>query len=221
MSNRSNLRCECKVFDKKTNKYRLCKKTYSKIFNNKKICSYHFNSLYIKYCIKIQSFYRMFRIFRKVKLIKNLPDDIQHKILYYVNIDWENIKMNKKIANIILIKMNTFIFKNFNNSYSINYTLGLIEFYGCRNYFNLYRDANIVLDELFHIYYLLYKYRACFKYYNNYLQNLNIMKPYIIKKMFYEFKYTIRFKIEKYSDNFINSKYNTNYVSLIDSIFTY
>lgn len=79
-----------------------CKNKHNLIIKNKYYCKNHSLLFFNKSIIKIQKIYRAFIIRKKLKnIFYNLPQEIQHKILFFVN---ENIyirKYNNTIRKII------------------------------------------------------------------------------------------------------------------------
>jgi len=98
-------RCQSIVFDNLTQKKRLCKN--KKKFNN--LCLIHSKIEYEKPAILIQSYFKAKIIRNKLFYFKQLPCDIQRKIVWYMN---ENIYikcLNNSILKVILNRLKTFI----------------------------------------------------------------------------------------------------------------
>lgn len=92
-------RCHCMTKDgfickvKKLNLY---------VVNNKYYCRIHFNYNFVKFIIIIQKYWRSYYCRKKVNNIyKNLPYDLQEKILWYVREEYNYIRLTESINKII------------------------------------------------------------------------------------------------------------------------
>ena len=211
--------CDIFIIDNTTKRRRKCKKILKFIIQDKKCCTIHANSLYIKYIIKIQKAFRTFKIYKKSKYFIALPEEIKYKIISYIT----NGNENEKIAKIILNKIDLFVKKYFNISQQINYLFGVIEFYNSINnlidielyHFNVYLDANYLINHVLYLFYLLDKYQQIMIkqkiiYEYNYRRDSNV------SSMFTKFL-SLREKILKYRKKLVNIE---NY-KYINSVFSF
>ena len=152
------LRCNNIVFDLKSQKERLCK---HKINKNTNIlyCSLHYNIFIKKNILKIQSHYRGYVCRKKTNYFKHCPIEVVHKILFYYNQDFHYERYKNTISNIITNKLENFIKKRYLSHGQITYVHSIIETYNNRNLFNLYREADIICNEILYLFYLLDKYK--------------------------------------------------------------
>ena len=100
-----------------------CKNKFTLKIKNNYYCKNHSKLFYNKFIIKIQKTYRGYYIRKKIKQIFiKLPNDLQKKILFFIN---ENIyikKYNKTIRNIINKKTYNIIFHyQLKNKLTINF----------------------------------------------------------------------------------------------------
>lgn len=164
----ANYRCQISIIDTTTKKTRKCKNRYKFDILEKKCCTIHANSLYKNFIIKIQRAFKAYKLRKKINYFKLLPTDLWHKILTD-NFFYEN-KRNKKIAEIILNKIDIFIKKYFNNPEQMFYLFGAIEFYSFQQdnnhpielYVPAYQthpDANYLINHVLYLFYLLDKYQ--------------------------------------------------------------
>ena len=100
-------KCQHKVLDRETKRYRLCKlKPF--ILN---YCKCHLVMLYENHIIKIQNTYRAMKIRQKIKWFKQMPNEIQKTICYYINEPLYIDHQNKTIKKIIYKKIH-YLFSN-------------------------------------------------------------------------------------------------------------
>lgn len=164
-----NYRCEILITDCTTKRRRRCKNIFKFDILGKKCCTIHANSLYIKYIIKIQKVFRAYKLRKKINYLTALPIDLQHKIITYSRDSFYENKRNKKIAVIILNKIDIFIKKYFNIPQQVNYLFGAIQFYNFEQnnsdiielYIpNTHPDANYLVNHVLYLFYLLDKYQS-------------------------------------------------------------
>lgn len=102
----ANFKCQHKVFDINTRKYRLCKKKPVIC----KFCKLHLPLIYYKSAILIQSYFKAFRIKNKLFYFRKLPRELQCKILWYMNKTIYIKSMNNSILKIINNKINNYFY---------------------------------------------------------------------------------------------------------------
>ena len=113
-----------------------CKKSYRIRINNKPFCLNHAKLLYNNPTIVIQSHYRGYKSRRLLNSIYyNLPTELQHIVIFYMNIEHYKQKYVRTLQNIILRK----------NSALHNYN---------------FSDNKLSLDYLYICYKLNYKYHS-------------------------------------------------------------
>lgn len=217
-----NYRCEILITDSTTKRRRKCKNIFKFYILGKKCCTIHANSLYIKYIVKIQKIFRAYKLRKKFNYFKQLPTDLQHKIITYSRDSFYDNKRNKKIAEIILNKIDIFIKKYFNVLQQKNYLLGAIEFYNFEqsNYdtelyvSNTHPNANYLINHALHLFYLLDKYHFIIvkqkKFYSyNYITIYDIssmfLKLLLLQEIILKYKHQI-IDIENYK--YINYVFN-------------
>lgn len=183
--------CEISIIDNITKRRRKCKNIFKFDILGKKCCTIHVNSLYLKNIIKIQKVFRAYKLRKKLNYFKELPIDLQHKIITYSRDSFYENKRNNKIAEIIMNKIDIFIKKYFNIPQQIYYLFGAIEFYNFEpsNYdtelyvSNTHPNANYLVNHVLYLFYLLDKYQSIIikqkKFYN-----YNYRSVYGISSMF-------------------------------------
>ena len=93
------IRCQCKNSINGKRCLRRCQMIYH--FENKYYCLQHYQIILNKYAFMIQKIFRGFKHRKLInKIYKNLPDDIQYKILNFVRQDY--YKRYKNRLNIII-----------------------------------------------------------------------------------------------------------------------
>lgn len=135
------------------NKKRICKKECSIIVANKSYCSNHSKLLFNQSVTIIQKCFKGYRTRKKLKnLFYNLPDDLQKKIIYYINepiyykkycMNLNSVIRNKSIK-ILNIRTNR-ILRNDTDKLNINYITT------CYKLFNKY-SMILYLNELKYLY---------------------------------------------------------------------
>ena len=206
-------RCEIYVIDNETKRKRKCKNNFKFDFLDKKICYIHFHCLYIKKIIKIQKVFRLYILRKKINYFKQLPTDLQHKIITYTKYNFNEIKRNEKISEIIFNKLDLFIKKYFNFSEQRYYLLGAIEFYNYQNNFNSYPNANYLINYLFYLFYILDKYQIIIKQEKFYIYNYRERFPYDISSMFLKFL-LLQEKLLKHRNQLKNDE-NYKYINCV------
>lgn len=100
-----------------------CKNKNILLLKNKYYCKNHSKLFYNKFIIKIQKLFRGYYIRKKIKKIFiKLPNDLQEKILFFVNENLYIKKYNKTIRNIINKKTYNIIFHyQLKNKLTINF----------------------------------------------------------------------------------------------------
>ena len=83
-----------------TLKGRRCKKVFSFVCNNARVCYIHANA-YLKYVLTIQKAYKGHRCRKYVRLLARLPCDIQRSIVFYIREPLYNARRNNRIQNIL------------------------------------------------------------------------------------------------------------------------
>lgn len=187
-------RCRYTVIDDFTKRTRLCKK-------NKKYMDYcytHSYKVYNKNVIKIQSTYRAYRVRKKSKIYYKLPDDLQRKILYYVNQNIYNKWYNDSVANIIYNRCIKFCYNpEFQDILNSRFDIFIFNFQQ-----NIEENENN--EDL--------EFKKLIKFRNNLYELINII-----------FNYKDILKFDKLSKNLYNYKlfllYNTIFYIGIDNIF--
>ena len=136
---------------------RCCKGNVFIIINNKKYCWCHSKLVYNNFIIKIQKIYKGYIKRKKLKnLYKNLPEDIQKKIINYIRQDYYTFKYNNSVIKILKNKIyiidhllettihlirNTDLFIDFDNEFLlINKLITIYEFI-LKN-FNIIKNLN-------------------------------------------------------------------------------
>lgn len=215
-----NNRCEISIIDSTTKRLRKCKNFFKFDIFDKKCCTIHANSLYIKYIIKIQKVFRAYKLRKKINYLTALPIDLQHKIITYSRDSFYENKKNEKIAEIILNKIDIFIKKYFNIPQQIYYLYGAIEFYNFEqsNYdtelyvSNTHPNANYLINHVLHLFYLLDKYQLIIvkqkKFYS-----YNYRSIYDISSMFLKLL-LLQEKILKYKHQIIDIE-NYKYINCV------
>mgnify|MGYP003325738543 CR=1 FL=1 len=218
-----NYYCEISIIDNATKKKRKCKNLFKFDILGKKCCTIHLNSFYIKYIVKIQKVFRAFNLRKKLKYFKLLPNDLQHKIIIYSRDSFYENKRNKKIAEIILNKIDIFIKKYFNFRQQKNYLLGAIQFYNFQlnnfqimefSILNTHPNANYLVNHVLYLFYLLDKYQPIIvkqKIFYTYIYRERI--GYDISSMFVKFL-ILQENILKYRNQIKNIE-NYKYISSV------
>ena len=83
-----------------THKGYRCKKAFSFVCNKIRCCAIHANA-YLKYVLTIQKAYKGYHCRKYVKLLANLPCDIQRRIVFYMRDSLYNARRNERIQNIL------------------------------------------------------------------------------------------------------------------------
>ena len=96
-------RCACFTL-----KGRRCRNSFSFICNKTRVCYIHANA-YLKYVLTIQKVYKAYRCRKYVRLLANLPCDIQERILFYMREHLYNARRNQCIKKILCKKVDTLI----------------------------------------------------------------------------------------------------------------
>lgn len=109
------------------------------IYNNDCLCDT------INNVIKIQTFYRKYKIRKLYKKYEILPNEIKNIIKYYIKPIYYD---NKILSNLIINKLDNFIFKYCNNKFKYDCLLEII-------YSN---PKHLILNEIFYLFKLLNKY---------------------------------------------------------------
>lgn len=193
---------KCKCQNITNNK--ICKNKMKNPFyiNNKPICKFHYSYYYEKYVLIIQKHYKSYKQ-RKIinNIYKNLPCDIQNKILYYVNEDYYYKKYLKTITNIVekkIINVINFIqdkldiiiheianplkmfeiynyFNNHDNITNIYKILGLYE-----KYYHILEDEEALVN-------ILSKFQLDFSSYITILESSNYIEfYYLLNSLYYK-----------------------------------
>ena len=101
------IRCQCKNSINGKRCLRRCQMIYH--FENKYYCLQHYQIILNKYALMIQKIFRGFKHRKLVnKIYKNLPDDIQYKILNFVRQDYYYKKYKNRLNIIIVNRMYKF-----------------------------------------------------------------------------------------------------------------
>ena len=151
----------CSFYTKSSNYKLICKKNSTFVINNRDTCYNHAVSNYNNYVTFIQKIWRGYRkrLFIN-KVYKNLPNEIQNKILFYVR---ENYLIKKHHHDII----SNILRKKFDESFIIN-----LEF--------LHGDENLIIKQEITLHKLIYIFRLYNKYYSIApLYNKLILRKYI------------------------------------------
>ena len=208
--------CEISIIDSITKKRRKCKNIFKFDIQGKKCCTIHTNSLYNKHIIKIQKVFRAYKLRKKINYIKQLPIDLQHKIINYSRDSFYENKRNKKIAEIILNKIDIFIIKYFNVLQQKNYLFGAIQFYNFEEYVSYtHPNANYLINYVLYLFYLLDKYLPIIckqkKFYSfNYRERV----VYDISSMYLKFL-SLQEKILKHRKNIKNVENYYKYINCV------
>ena len=149
----SSKKCSCNVLDTDTRRFRKCKKNYNKIHHNGvKYCTLHYNYYIAPYAIKIQTVFRGYKQRKLVNKIKELPDEIRRRILFYTRQDLFYKKYLDNLSNVIINRINRFITSAFSTKEKyLNIKSAIMQGTGT--------DIDIIVNEIYHIFYLLHKYR--------------------------------------------------------------
>lgn len=110
------IRCQCKNSINSKRCLRRCQMIYH--FENKYYCLQHYQIILNKYALMIQKIFRGFKHRKLVnKIYKNLPDDIQYKILNFVRQDYYYKRYKNRLNIIIAIYMYKFELYHFTSPY--------------------------------------------------------------------------------------------------------
>lgn len=112
------IRCQCKNL---INGKRCLRRSQMKYhFENKYYCLQHYQIISNKYALMIQKIFRGFKHRKLVnKIYKNLPDDIQYKILNFVRQDYYYKKYKNRLNIIIANRIYKFELCHFQSPYYI------------------------------------------------------------------------------------------------------
>ena len=149
----SSKKCSCNVLDMETHRFRKCKKKYNKIHHNGvKYCTLHYNYYIAPYAIKIQKVFRAYKQRKLVNKIKELPEEIRCKILFYTRQDLFYKRYLDNLSNVIINRINKFITSEFSTEEKyLNIKNTIMQGTGT--------DIDIIVNEIYHIFYLLHKYK--------------------------------------------------------------
>ena len=204
------VRCQCKNVNKLT-----CKNRQKVFLNINKIrtCNFHIKTLYINKIIKIQKIYKGFRARKKLNNIyKNLPNDLQYLIKYFMNIhlyekrkeDKIKIIINRNISSFNIEMINLF---NFNSIYLDQFLK--YEDFILNNYYKFSKYNNYINKDIktnfYKIDFIINNYVNHIKYFNDYnSDNTNeIFKQKLKLKLIstiINYYYSINFDLENESD---------------------
>ena len=110
------IRCQCKNLINNKRCLRRCQMIYH--FENKYYCLQHYQIILNKYALMIQKIFKGFKHRKLVnKIYKNLPDDIQYKILNFVRQDYYYKRYKNRLNMIIAIRMYKFELYHFRSPY--------------------------------------------------------------------------------------------------------
>lgn len=152
-------KCNHTVKDFLTGKNRKCRNNHVVEIDGKKYCHTHYDYNYKSYVIYIQKIYRGFKSRRKIKYFKLCPLDIQRKILFYVKEEYYIVKFNKSVGKLVINNIELFIKRYFGHYIYVDNLVFSISKFGTND--EMYNNDNpidIILNKLFHIFYLIDKY---------------------------------------------------------------
>ena len=145
------MRCYC--YTQKSNFKVRCRKISSFVINNNPLCINHVNMIYKGYVIYIQKTWRSYRKRLFINTVyKDLPSDLQKKIMFYVR---ENYLIKKHHHDVI----KKILFKKFNENFIVD-----LEFYNDYEHDIVLQEDNI--KKLIYIFTLYTKYYSIAPNYN-------------------------------------------------------
>lgn len=153
----SSKKCSCNVLDMETHRFRKCKKKYNKIHHNGvKYCTLHYNYYIAPYAVKIQKVFRAYKQRKLVNKIKELPEEIRCKILFYTRQDLFFKRYFNNLSNVIINRIDKFITSTFSTEEQyLNIKNAIVQ--GTNT--GTGTGIDIIVNEIYHIFYLLYKYK--------------------------------------------------------------
>lgn len=168
-------RCAFVVYDEEVNVKRQCTRKTMKS-SHIDYCYEHYHNVILKNIYYIQRVIRAYLCRKKIKHLKDMPPDLQEKIVRLTRNEYYNKKRNKMIVDILINKIHNFIIKHLEVRQNILYVRGAIKSYN-EDTEVMYHKFKKIGYELFHIYYLLEKYNVLIKddkrFYNcNYMNGL-------------------------------------------------
>ena len=193
-------RCNYIVLDKNTKRNRKCKNKQTFL----EFCTNHYNYLYLKNILYIQSKFRGNKVRQKLNNIYYLlPDELQNKIIYHVSEDYYYLKYTNSICKVIDNKLNNLI--------TSQYTRNIIYSTITQPITSYYNNIDIYILDLFNIYYIMNKYSSIILKYTKF-KKLNI---YLLLKIANILTYSTSFvdEITKFIDIYNEFKYY-NYIQL-------
>ena len=206
MNNSKIYRCKCRNLTNNN----ICKnKTRNPFYiDNKPICHFHYSYYKTVYALIIQKYYKGYKQRKLLNIVyKNLPDDIQRKILRIIREKYYYNNYITLIGNIVEKKINNtlIIIENKLNTINITNPNLMEELYNYFNYNNEDFYKNIKLYSKY--YYCLKEKNKLQKNYSNFmstlhfrifnLQNSNYQKIYYLLN-------TIYYKLENYNPEIFN-----------------
>lgn len=206
----SSKKCSCNVLDTDTRRFRKCKKNYNKIHHNGvKYCTLHYNYYIAPYAIKIQTVFRGYKQRKLINKIKELPDEIRCRILFYTRQDLFYKRYLDNLSNVIINRIDRFIKSAFSTKekYVIIKT-AIVQ--------GTHSDTDIIVNEIYHIFYLLHKYRPIIITNDRYTEKnyKDLLVPnyiismeqilFILKKLIWHVE---RYMINTYENHIIFKKY--------------
>ena len=160
----STTKCSEYVIDIDTKRARKCKNAFKFIIRDCKFCRIHANINYNIYISRIQAAFHGMQIRKKIKKIRELPDDLQKTIIQKVRDEFVNSRQNIQLSNFLIKKFQAFIFK-LNNHITDRYFEGII----LNNFSLMNQDQK---KQFTHILYLNNKYKSILNYNTKYtIQN--------------------------------------------------
>lgn len=146
------IRCQCKNSINGKRCLRRCQMIYH--FENKYYCLQHYQIILNKYALMIQKIFRGFKHRKLInKIYKNLPDDIQYKILNFVRQDYYYKRYKNRLNIIISNRMYKFELYHFSPLYYYHHGLNFCIDYIVNNlqmitkFANLYQKYYSILDK--------------------------------------------------------------------------
>lgn len=196
-------RCRCY-----TNNNTVCKRKGTFLINNKKYCNQHMNILYSSYVNIIIKIFKGYYIRKKLFYYKQLPCDVQYKIIYKMRENFYIDHYNCSVSKIIYNKIKSFNKKiidasitetylvdlfirslfyeiNFDDTFNLNLTDEILYLYKLLNKYKLIINTNTSKTKEL-LYYLIFcascikKYHVAIEEFNfgNFRENLNIIKTF-------------------------------------------
>jgi hypothetical protein len=140
-----------------THRFRKCKRNCNKIHHNGvKYCTLHYNYYIAPYAIKIQKVFRAYKQRKLVNKMKELPEEIRCKILFYTRQDLFYKRYLDNLSNVIINRINRFIISAFSTKEKyVNIKTAIMQGTGT----GTGTDIDIIVNEIYHIFYLLHKYK--------------------------------------------------------------